>query len=735
MVLYFVLAAVLFAPMMARGEVLCFRDLADYAIPHKLFAVAELREGRIPLWNPWDFFGFPHLANLQSGVLYPLNVLLFLPFPFGFNLSLVVHFVIAATGTFGLARELRVSPVGATLAGVSYGFGPFLLSLTDLNAFLSTSSWLPWQVALGMALGRAPTVARTATVTLVFVLAFLAGEPQTFAVAALLAALASLLSSERSPRHLGRLVLAWTTAAVSTVLLVSPVLFPFLELAVHGDRAGAGLNREDVFRYSLEGEELLTMVLPGYSGDVVEGTHWVGSQTYVRRPFLGVMVLALAAAGFLSRGARAWIPALIGLSGLLMAMGPGGVLYPLLYDLGFRQSRFPVKFLVLSVLALAILAGRGFDALGAWPGRRSGTGRVVACATLVILATIGGIIALSGLALPARLSGLHTFVAAGLGLLAVGLRPATKWSGVAILLVLIVDLTVASKPVLTSMPADRLLTRPALLTGLRFDPCWWPRVFNPLITEELLGHVYSAGRVDAAAMRRKQALLFGNTNLFWRIPVVRGGESVQVRSVSTLLSLLDRGPEARRLVDLAGVGYLVHVADLSAHGFPSMLEGEESVFTNPGASPHAFLVSRAIAAEDSSAIDALLLDRGFNPREEAVSEVPLGEFAESCSAAPVTWTACSNTRIELDVDSPGRCLLVVTDTWYPGWRAEVEGVETPIHRVDAAFRGVIVERGRKRVTLTYTASGFRRGCYLAAFAFAAWVMGAVALRLRRGSRV
>src|SRR5262249_24906134 len=149
--------AVLFVPALAGGRVFSFRDLADYAIPAKLFSVQELAAGRIPLWNPYNYFGFPHLANLQSGVLYPPNALLLLPWPLGSDLSLVVHYVLAAFGARALARAIGATPLAALVAGLAYGFSSYLVSLTDLNAFLATSSWLPWQVASGVGLGRVPS--------------------------------------------------------------------------------------------------------------------------------------------------------------------------------------------------------------------------------------------------------------------------------------------------------------------------------------------------------------------------------------------------------------------------------------------------------------------------------------------------------------------------------------------------------------------------------------------------
>ncbi len=76
-----------------------YRDLLIFVIPFKHFLSDHLRHGQIPLWNPWVYLGTPFLASLQSGVFYPPSVLLFLPFPLGFNLFLLSHFFLALVET------------------------------------------------------------------------------------------------------------------------------------------------------------------------------------------------------------------------------------------------------------------------------------------------------------------------------------------------------------------------------------------------------------------------------------------------------------------------------------------------------------------------------------------------------------------------------------------------------------------------------------------------------------
>jgi uncharacterized membrane protein YfhO len=75
----------------------------------------------------------------------------------------------------------------------------------------------------------------------------------------------------------------------------------------------------------------------------------------------------------------------------------------------------------------------------------------------------------------------------------------------------------------------------------------------------------------------------------------------------------------------------------------------------------------------------------------------------------------------MNLDDPG--LLVVSDSYYPGWRAWVDGNSVAIHRVNYGFRGVVVPAGRHTVEMEYEPASFQVGLFLslaAAAALAAW---------------
>ena len=119
-------------------------DLLGYHIPMKWVVRDIVSHGTFPYWNPYFSAGQPLAANPAYQVFYPLHWLILLPsFHFGFQLQIVVHFVIAALGMYLLLRGLGATPTAATFgAAVFVMSGPYLSVATKLP-MLFALSWMP----------------------------------------------------------------------------------------------------------------------------------------------------------------------------------------------------------------------------------------------------------------------------------------------------------------------------------------------------------------------------------------------------------------------------------------------------------------------------------------------------------------------------------------------------------------------------------------------------------------
>ena len=85
-------------------------DVIDQIYPWKYFTIQSLKNGQIPLWNPYSFAGNPHIANFQSAVFSPFNLILFLqPFYFAWSIFIFIAPFLAAFFNYLFLRELKLS--------------------------------------------------------------------------------------------------------------------------------------------------------------------------------------------------------------------------------------------------------------------------------------------------------------------------------------------------------------------------------------------------------------------------------------------------------------------------------------------------------------------------------------------------------------------------------------------------------------------------------------------------
>jgi hypothetical protein len=139
-----------------------------------------------------------------------------------------------------------------------------------------------------------------------------------------------------------------------------------------------------------------------------------------------------------------------------------------------------------------------------------------------------------------------------------------------------------------------------------------------------------------------------------------------------------------------------------------------------------------------------------HPRvDEVLDDVPskaaLGGSTKLTAGGSTTLTAGravvtreDSRQVVIDAEAPEDGFLLLTDTFYPGWRAQVDGIPTPIYRANISVRGIQLPKGRHEVRFTYDAPGFARGLKITLLAVSIlllWAGGATYIdRRATGSR-
>jgi hypothetical protein len=160
-----------------------------------------------------------------------------------------------------------------------------------------------------------------------------------------------------------------------------------------------------------------------------------------------------------------------------------------------------------------------------------------------------------------------------------------------------------------------------------------------------------------------------------------------------------------------------------------------NVYLNRRALPRALVVQRAIAAPDHAAALAALRAPGFDPATTVIVEGGEALQATPSRPASVEFEAFGANQIRLRVDSPSDSYLVLSEVWYPGWRASVDGALAPVLRANYAFRAVRLTPGEHRVELTFAPRSWTLGLAISGLtllALIAWGMRQ-SIELRRSS--
>lgn len=481
--LLFVGLLLTYSRLIFEGLVVAGYDTQTYFYPYWAATFDGLRSGRIPLWNPDLFMGAPFLANPQAAVFYLPNwLLLGLSAERAISVALMLHVAWAAAGTLALARvALRLGWAPAATGAAVFAFGGYFVAQSGHVNQVSATAWLPWLV---LALERALAGERRAWLALppVTALMLLAGHPQVAYMSLLFGLVYALTLGgaclgttwRRRALGAGRGLLAWGTAAVGGVLLAAVQLLPTLELSRLGIRSG-GLPLHEAASFSLPGEEFLSAVLPTF-------TRLPSSTEFVAHIGLSGIILAVLGVAARPRQARTVLLIATLAAALLLAVGPATPLFAVAHRLvpGFDLFRVPPRWLLLGILAAALLAAQGADLLGR--GRLALSERRLGLGAGLGLVVLGLALAVVGAAHPVSEDVSRPWIVAGLlglVLFAAALVSPWAWTRWAAAAAVVVELVVASGPgpVRQAVPAEAFAADASVAAALRADG-WNGRVLS-----------------------------------------------------------------------------------------------------------------------------------------------------------------------------------------------------------------------------------------------------------------
>jgi hypothetical protein len=753
------LALLVFAafPQVPLGlETFVARDYGFFAYPLAHFQQDCLRQGQLPFWNPYNNCGVPFLAQWNTMPLYP-PALIYLTLPLEWSLGFfcLLHLWFAGLGMYFLARRWTGNSFAAAFAGVAFAFNGFTLNLLMWPSHMATFAWMPWVVlaaelawregwqkiilaafagAMQMLAGGPETILLTwLIVSALWLQSFIIGAPASGPARTASCCQPAVLEAGAPP---SRIAMLWRLplVVVLVVSLSAAQLLPFLDLVMHAQRESGFAD----LRWSMPGRGWANFLVPMAFGSThTEGIFFQHGQYWTSSYYLGIGTLWLALLAFWA-GRNAVEPEskvrlllAIAIAGLVFALGENTPVLPalrkLIPQLGFIT--YPVKYVSVVIFAAPLLAALALADFRKVQRRLLPLGVVLLALLVAVLfwtqwAPMPGddprATLLNGVSRAAFL------VLTGAVLFALARKTNSRLLRAAPLLLILA----AWADVFTHEPAQ--------------NPTVPPWVYQPGLAREKLAlqpqPALGGSRAMVSPMAAHELVSFAagdpknnfltkrlggcaDCNILDAVPKVDGFFSLTPHESDAVLSLFYTTTNASypRLEAFLGVSQIT-APDAVFHWqprtnfLPPVTAGQKPVFLDD---------ARTLARLEQDDFDGSKVV--FLP-PESKSSVTVSHQTD----VKVLEARFSTQAVDAEVDAAETSLVVVAQTFYHDWRAEIDGRPTALLRANVTFQAVQVPAGKHQVHFFYQDRAFQTG---AAVSVCMWVNCLVSYAVMRRRRL
>ena len=724
------LVLLFFSKVFLRGSSLFGSDFALQFYPWKKFIYDRVHTtGSIPFWNPYLFSGTPFIANIQASIFYPLGFLYYLlpPEP-AYLYSTVIHFALGGIFMFSMMRAMSVSPEGSFLSAIVFTFNGYVLAhlyaghLTLIQSYI----WIPLVFLFLYRFLEDTRLTHAAGAGLVLGIQILGGFPQIAFYTILGSFIFGLfyLVSFLLNHHYGDSLRVCAGIAVFLFIgfaLAAVQVLPTLEFTKYSTRAG-GVSYAMATYDSLHPKELLSFLIPGLFGSATDNTYWPSQNmwhSWESCGYVGVFPLLLLFIKNKDRGKRTlagFCVTMIFLS-LFLALGKYNPLYHVLYNLpGFHSFRVPAQIIFLYVFAVAVLSGTGLDGIleKKWKFRKG---------FLPFLILAGGVLCIFVIGLHVyrfqfffnlfRWLGEAPLTHVDLGKLYVRMRSSIDTSFILFF----------SSFLLLMLRKRRWLNR-----GLLFILVWGIAIFDlymfgsqfivPGTRIESPEKVAVVSRLPRTAPHGRVVtlgtLFDTNDGLRYGFPSILGYDPLILRRyVHYVLSSQDLPPNDH----VVNLGYVKkpRARLLQLLHLRQVVVGDRIELLDKSM-PYARVVGGRVVKKEGEVL-RYMKNEHFDPHTTVVFEPKWAAMLPPQKIGGPISSSCSileyrdeSITIKASSDRPG--YLVLSEVFYPGWKATVDGKKRAVVQGNYLFRVIPVGSGTHKIHLYFISWPFRIGAVI-----------------------
>lgn len=683
-------------------------DVVSVLYPIKVYAVNLIKSGQLPLWNSKMFGGYPLLANFQLGLFFPTMFFYFImPSIWAWTLQVVSQPLLACIFMYIFLRNLNLSKFSAIFGSIAYGFGGYMMIWLEWNALGLTAAFLPLLLFTTDKLLQSKSKKWGVILSFAIALQIFAGYPQV-AIYSFIAVGLRFLFKVFSIQNL--LIVGFFF--ILGIAITSILLFPGFELFLNSQRRDEILGLDLAF---LPYQNLIAFFAPDYFGNPATYNFWgMGNYTYISI-YSGLITIFLAIFSIFSKYKEKMVLFFILLLVLSLLIILENPLSLWLYSNGFwggsASSTIRAAFLVN--FSLAALAAITLDRID--ENFKKFTKFILISATLVFIIfilTFGvkQLLVSNSINLNISIRNLlfPTFLSATILIMTIFFFRIKVYKYI-LLLILIAELfkfgwkfnTFSEvKFLFPETPVTNFLEskKEERIVGIETIPAnmWIPYGLS------------SAGGFDAVYPK----------NIATYIAVLNSSD---INSSSTRYGLLEN-PDSQ-LFDLTSSKYLVVLKkkgdkvakegdireSFKSNKYKKVFEdGSVVVLENVKSVPRAYAVKKTIYAKGRDILK-MLLDKNVDIDNTAILESKNLEIRGEGIRTTLELSEISSGHFQVRGKIPRDSVVVLTNTFYPGWKAYLNGKTQDIYPINYTFMGIKINKNTDQIDLLYDPKSLKIG--------------------------
>ncbi|MEW6619070.1 MAG: YfhO family protein [bacterium] len=758
--LFLTLIILFFGQVLFTPATYVIRDFYRTFYPTRYFVAECVKEGFFPLWNPYLYCGHPFFASLQHGLLNPFSFFIYLfPFDIGIKLFIVWHFFLAGLFMYLLMRDFDISGIPSLIAACAYTFNSYMLSI-DTFTHLTSACWTPlifllFNRVISSSVGKKFKYIILTGISLS--LQFAGEKVEIFfatVIVLILWTLAKIILFKPQERKIAFFSLSLVGLISLGLILIQ--LLPFFEAVVSSYRTER-TSYSQATNWSLPPLELFTLICPIKSG-FMEFIHVGIQHGFFKGLYFGIVPLFLILITFYEKRKRNLFWQAIFLIGIILSLGNYTPFYKFLYDYLplFSMFRYPVKFFCISIFAGSILAGVGFEyLLKTIKAKKIKPAIVLFIPNLFLIFIL--LIWYLNMGKFLWLLKLHYFIPESIEELmdieGKNFMIYQNFFLVTIVFSLFNLLVIISSKLRIKLTVFAITSTIIII----FDLIFFGLNLNPLVDQKLYHQQpemlkilkkeegYSRFMIEPKTIQyysfmtdvsektqfetvdEMQLRLIPNFGLMHKIYEIEGYGFLILEDYLKFYERLISGEftAVHQLLNLSNVQYILSKFEIPSSSVQLVYKmkkyGEEfMLYKNPDYLPRAFFVSKAKIVKNREKILNILTNKNFDPQKEVILEENVLNYPESKiqnfasqhssnSKSKIQITAYQPNKVKINTSCQTNGFLFLSDTYYPGWKAYVDGQQTKIYRANFLFRAVVLPKGSHQVEFVYSPLSFKIG--------------------------